>query len=248
MISNQQYDQIGKGYSVKINSTKAYTRLPTILKMTGSIKGKDVLDIACGDGYITRQLSEYNPKSLHGIDISPVMIDLAQKQEKVNPKGIQYAVGNALNLHRKNMFDIVTAVYLLDYARNKIELTKMCKSIFTSLKQGGIFAAITISPKLIPHELYINGWKTINPSGKKYFSDGDEINLISDLTNGPQIIIRCYYWSERTYKSCLELSGFRQVKFNYRLSISKEGKEKYSASYWKEIQSTTGGVSIFAVK
>jgi len=246
--NTSQYDQIGNEYSKNVNATKEYARFPTLLKMTGPVKGKNILDLGCGDGFFTRKLADLNPKSITGIDISETMINLAIEKETINPKGIKYHTGDALNLNLAEKFDIVTAVYLLDYAESEEKLYQMCSSIYKHLNRDGIMASITITPKLIPRNEFFLGWKIIHPLGKNYFSDGDPIKIVSDPCMGQEITINCFYWSKTTYEKCLEKTGFKNITWDYRLTVSENGLKIYPLQFWKEVEETTAGISLRAVK
>jgi toxoflavin synthase len=242
------YDDIGKNYVQKVSPTKEYTRIPTIFAMTGPIVGKDMLDLACGDGYQTRKFTPYHPRSLTGIDISPVMIEMARKHEQADPQGINFQVGDVMNLNLKEHFEIVSAIYLLDYTKTQKELLQMCQSIFLALKPGGIFSAITVKPSETPRDEFRYGWKVIHQLGKSYFYDGEEIHLVSDAIDSPSVTIVCYYWSKQTYESCLKQAGFKHISWYPTMEISDEGKKKYSADYWNEVRKWYGGIGIRAVK
>jgi ubiquinone/menaquinone biosynthesis C-methylase UbiE len=248
MIQTTQYDGIGREYATKVNPTKEYTRLSTILNMTGSLKDKEVLDLACGDGYFTRLLVSSNPYSITGIDLSNEMIRLAKQTETDKPLGITYCQGDALNLQLNKTFDVIIAVFLLDYAKTKNELVTMCKEIYKHLKEDGIFATITITPKLQPRETYIRGWKITNLDNRRNFFDGDKIGIFSDPAHGSSISFECYYWSEKTYLECLRSAGFKDINWQYELTVSEEGNKKYPKEYWEDAQRSTAAVGIKATK
>ena len=197
-MDKQQYDNIGQHYVQKINSSKIYALPPTLLYLSGDVTNKKVLDLACGDGYFSRILAKQHPKKIIGVDISFEMINMAKEIETKNPLGIEYIQQDVLSLSLSEKFDIITAVYLLDYASTTDELQKMIQSIYDHLEKGGIFATITITPKLLPREEYKRGWKIKNPTGEPIFHDGDKVEIISEPTDSP-LIISCYYWSQKTY-------------------------------------------------
>ena len=53
--------------------------LQPYLNAIGDLRGKSVLDLGCGFGWITKILSE-NAKEVFGVDISQEMIDIAKEQ------------------------------------------------------------------------------------------------------------------------------------------------------------------------
>ena len=157
-----QYDAVSEQYAKKINPTKQYALIPTIESMLPSLQNKSVLDLGCGDGYITRALAQLKPACIKGLDISTEMIKLANNEEQKNPLGITYQQGDILHLDLAEQFDVVTAIYLLDYASTREELDTMTRTLFHLLKEGGTFAGITVSPRIQTREEYKRGWQLLS--------------------------------------------------------------------------------------
>ena len=66
-----QYDHVAPVYhNVLENPYYPKIILPSVVKMLGDIKGKDVLDLACGDGTQTQKLQKLGAKKVVGVDIS----------------------------------------------------------------------------------------------------------------------------------------------------------------------------------
>src|SRR5262249_6468792 len=99
----------------------------TLFELLGDLKGQAVLDLACGEGYYTRQLRQRGAARVVGVDLSAGMIDLARRQEADEPLGIAYRVGDARQLQWEERFDLVVAGYLLNYAATREELLAMCR-------------------------------------------------------------------------------------------------------------------------
>ena len=75
-------------------------------------RGKKVLDVGCGTGIITKEIS--NITEVVGIDSSKEMVKLAKK------KGINCILGNALNLKfNDNSFDVVISTTVLQDIEKK---------------------------------------------------------------------------------------------------------------------------------
>src|SRR5262247_1106113 len=62
---------------------------PAFLDFVGDLRGRDVLDAGCGEGYNTRLLAGAGAR-LTGIDLSERMIELATAEERRAPLGIRY--------------------------------------------------------------------------------------------------------------------------------------------------------------
>jgi 2-polyprenyl-3-methyl-5-hydroxy-6-metoxy-1,4-benzoquinol methylase len=95
-------------------------------------KSGQVSDIACGEGNILRLLQSEGFKDLHGIDISPEQVELAQSQfpQVVCGDAIEY-----LNNHT-NQFDLITAFDILEHFY-KDEAIDFLDKIHTALRPGG---------------------------------------------------------------------------------------------------------------
>ena len=65
--------------------------LPAFIEFIGTIKGKRVLDVGCGEGYNTRAFAKLGAQ-VTGVDASASMIHLAQEEENLHPLGITYQI------------------------------------------------------------------------------------------------------------------------------------------------------------
>ena len=75
--------------------------------------GDSVLDIGCGDGFLTNALSELG-KRIVGIDTSVTGVSLAQS--RVDNASVELAVGSASDLpFKENTFDVVTLFEVIEH-------------------------------------------------------------------------------------------------------------------------------------
>ena len=110
---------------------------PAMFRMLGSVKGKRVLDLGCGEGYNARILARQGAKVV-GIDASREMIRLAREKEREEPLGIEYRVADAARLPmlEDGSFDIVVAfMSLMDIP----DLDGVLREVSRVLKKGGRF-------------------------------------------------------------------------------------------------------------
>jgi len=142
-----QYDHIGSKYDEYAQmATLKRAESYTVLRMVGPLAGKRVLDLACGFGFYTRLLKQHGAAQVIGIDISPEMVRLGREQEQAEPLGVTYQVCDATALPALGTFDLVTAIYLLNYATSTDQLLGMCRSAYDNLVPGGRFVAYTVNP------------------------------------------------------------------------------------------------------
>jgi len=110
---------------------------PATFKMIGSIRGKCVLDLSCGEGYNTRTLAKMGARVI-GVDVSEEMIELARQSERRDKLGIEYYVLDAANLKglENERFDVVTCfMALMDIERYKSAISEVARV----LKKNGRF-------------------------------------------------------------------------------------------------------------
>ena len=94
------------------------------------VKDKNVLDIACGSGYGSFELSKSNPIQVTGVDISLKSIEYAKS--KYNNRNLEYLQGDATNLpFSDNTFDVIvsfeTIEHLQDYELFVQEISRCSK-------------------------------------------------------------------------------------------------------------------------
>lgn len=97
--------------------------------------GETVIDIGSGPGFLCSQMAELvgSTGKVHGIDISPVMVERASRR---NPQPwISFAVGDATSLPEPDAsYDVVVSIQVAEYVA---DIGKFCREAFRVLKPGG---------------------------------------------------------------------------------------------------------------
>ena len=114
-----------------------FSEIPDHLKPPGDLRGRSVLDLACGEGFYTRRIKKAGADRVVGADLSEGMI--AVQQEGAEPQGIEYVVSSAETMGAVGPFDVVTAAFLLACVPCASSLADMARSIAANLKPGGRF-------------------------------------------------------------------------------------------------------------
>ena len=87
------WDEVAEDYHKTVgDSGDSYHRTfvnPVIFEILGDVQGKSVLDLACGQGYLSRILAKKGANVV-GIDISKKMLEIAQESEEADPLGVRY--------------------------------------------------------------------------------------------------------------------------------------------------------------
>jgi SAM-dependent methyltransferase len=200
----------------------------TVLGVLGELRGKSVLDVACGTGLYSRRFARLGAARVVGVDNSEGMIGYARHLEEQERLGIAYHVLDATRADTLGRFDVVTATYLLHYSPSKQVLGEMCRALYGALGPGGRLVSICMSPDI---ELADRAY--YHPYGFEMTSrgqEGDEATLSSLMPEVP-FAIQAWHWKRETYEAALREAGFRDVTW-HAPRISPEGLERFGADYW----------------
>ncbi len=94
-----------------------FTARPMVLQELAPVTGQHVLDLGCGEGYVSRLVAQAGAQSVFGIDISGEMIERAQQAARDAPCAMTFMSGNATHFQDfpRKQFDRVLAVFMLSY-------------------------------------------------------------------------------------------------------------------------------------
>jgi toxoflavin synthase len=229
----EQYDTVGTRYEqFKDSAPLPIPERHTFLKLVGDLHGQRVLDLACGAGYYTRLLKQQGAEEVTGVDISPEMVTLARQREQEHRQGIQFHVANAAELPHLGDFELVTAIYLLNYARTRDELLSMCRGAHTNLVEGGRFIAFTIEPG---YALAKSNWAKYGFEVRSETLEDERHVVQARFLTQPPADIEYFRWPASTYEWAMTRAGFRQLEWR-PFEIPPEALEKFGEEYWKDYQ------------
>lgn len=121
---------------------------PVIFRALGDVRGKSLLDLACGDGFYTRRFrAECGADPVLGVDLSPKQIQRAESIEQHESLGIDYRVADVMELRLDQRFDVVTAIHLLHYLGNAGEIASTLSRIYDLLHDDGYFVTMIANPE-----------------------------------------------------------------------------------------------------
>jgi SAM-dependent methyltransferase len=135
--------EVRQGHDV----AREFLNNPAFLALVGDLRGREVLDAGCGDGYSTRMLARTGAH-MTGVDLSARMIALAQAEERRAPLGIRYARASYtdLALFAGATFDaVVSFMALMDGPRFDLAMAEC----FRVLRPGGRLAFSITHPCFI---------------------------------------------------------------------------------------------------
>jgi ubiquinone/menaquinone biosynthesis C-methylase UbiE len=181
-----RYDAVADFYISGFDSADDTVSV-ALLNLLGPVAGLRVLDVACGHGRITRELSQRGA-DVAGIDISANLIRKAQEIEQNEPLGIRYirADVTAPGLLSDRQFDRVTCSFGLS---DIDDLDGAIAAISAALRPRGCFVFSILHPCFAGGKDVSGSW----PTAGSYYDEG--------------------YWTAQDALSTLR----RQVGANHRM-------------------------------
>jgi ubiquinone/menaquinone biosynthesis C-methylase UbiE len=137
------WDNIASWYDEHLennpDSYQAKVIAPNLLRMLSIKKGEHILDLACGQGFFTRQVQTLGA-SVVGVDLSSQLISRAREKSV----DIFYNVAPADNTKlKKESFDKVFTVLAFEDIQNVDSVIKEIKRV---LKKDGTFVLVLLHP------------------------------------------------------------------------------------------------------
>ena len=228
-----RYDQIGERYEEYANAaTMKVAERYMFLELVGALSGERVLDVACGTGYYTRILKQLGAGSVIGSDISAEMIRLAREEEAVRPLGIDYCIADGADLPDLAPCDLVTGVWLLNYAGSVTNLRRLVRDVHARLRPGGRFVSVTINPD------YDLTHANMTKYGIQVLSDdptGDPPKLVGRfMMDPPSEPVVVDHWSRDVYERAFREAGFTSLDWEpYRLPADLLAE--HGEPYWHDL-------------
>lgn len=140
----KQYNSFAKTFSENHNigensNDKNRLHFYSVLESISPDSYKEILDLACGDGYDANEYKKRN-FTVSGVDASKAMIDIAKNKYK----NIPFKVGLAENLpYKENSFDVVTSKYAIMTSNNMEPIFSEVRRV---LKKDGYFVYLATHP------------------------------------------------------------------------------------------------------
>lgn len=136
---------------------------PTLLELLGSVQGKKVLDAGCGEGYLSRMLSNLGA-AVVGVDYSKKMLEIAENRTP-NDMKIRYEHGNLeeLSFLDDRFFDLIVSNMVI---QDLSEYDKAINEMYRLLNDGGYFIFSILHPCFITPG---SGWVKSEDGEKLYW-------------------------------------------------------------------------------
>lgn len=202
------------------------------------VKGKHILDIACGEGYGSNLLAD-NAASVTAVDISTDTIIKAKKKYKKD--NLNFIVGSADSIPLENdRYDFVISFETLEHLENHEDMFLEIKRV---LKPEGILIISTPDKKKYSDDTGYN-----NPFHVKELYKADFISLIKRHFNYSSLFYQNSHFGSIIFSESTSNNSLIEYNGDYH-SISKnknnEGIYIIAMASNKDISSISLGISIF---
>ena len=217
MADQYETDEKANYYALfKKNLFLKHIEKPSIHKLLDyDLKGKRVIDLACGCGDSTKMLVDLNPEELVGVDYAETMINNAIKSSANDPRfsHIKYYVRDCMEPLNLGEFDIVYSSYLLNYGKKPDELLKFYKSMYASTKPSGLCCGLIMNVFLDRKEF--NEPERYKKYGLEYnrHENGELLDIKLFYDNKHLFDLRNWIWPSQVHEECARKAGFKKMEW-----------------------------------
>jgi SAM-dependent methyltransferase len=226
------YDGIAEEYRrAKLQPWRLHIEMFMLSDLVGDLPAKSVLDLACGEGFHTRLLRQKGAGRVVGVDLSARMVELARQEEARRPLGIEYTQHDARTLELNEIFDLVFAAYLLNYAETKEDMLAMYRAIAQHLRPGGRFVSINDNPD------YSGTTEAMRKYGFTREAvpavDGTPLAYRFFLEDGTTFEITNYHLGVATHQWASAEAGLRDLRW-HPPRVAPEALAQSGAGFWDD--------------
>ncbi len=210
-------------YLANPDSYQAQVVLPNLMRMLSVTAGERVLDLACGQGFFTKEIHKAGANVV-GADISEELVADARR----NVPGVTFyaAPASQLSFAKNNEFDAVVCVLAL---QNMEDLSAVCKEVSRVLEQKGRFLMVLNHPAF--RVLKRSSWGWDEGLGVQYrrvdgYLSGAKIEIdMHPGKSGKKVKTISYHRSLQDFSKALFAAGFALTRCEEWIShkISEPG-------------------------
>ena len=225
----QQFDAGHHEYAsfIETDPIRNFLHYPSVLRELGDLRGKRVLDIGCGDGLFSRMLAKEHGARVVGYDISPHLVDRAQKMEKESALGIEYTVADPLTFSSGEPFDDAVAVMVLPYSPDVDYIKNFFTSAERNLKASGKFVAVVFNPEFREFDK-----KVANRFFRKSKEGEVDFDFLDPADGTVKFNAKLAQFSTADYQRGADEGGFPNIEFK-SLTPSEEGLQRFGQDFWQ---------------
>lgn len=161
-----RYDDVAEFYAEGWGDDVGDTVSQTLLRLLGPVRGRTVVDLACGHGRFARELARLGAETT-GLDLSAALLGRAEAAERREPLGIRYLRADAADPGAlgEHAHDAV----LCSFGLSDIDdLDGALAAVARALRPGGVFAFSILHPCYPGGNGSSGAW----PADGRYFDEG----------------------------------------------------------------------------
>jgi SAM-dependent methyltransferase len=165
-VADARYDQIAAVYSQRPDDYSGSATV-ALLEHLGPVKGRRVLDLACGHGTIARELARRGANVV-GVDLSSALLEVARHSEETELLGVDYLHADVADpdlLTGSEPFDVVVCSFGLS---DIDDLGATIGNVARILTAGGMFAFSILHPCFPGVDQVSGSW----PVDRTYYDEG----------------------------------------------------------------------------
>jgi 2-polyprenyl-3-methyl-5-hydroxy-6-metoxy-1,4-benzoquinol methylase len=178
---------------------------PVFQKAFGSFRGKQILDVGCGDGQITNALARKGARVL-GIDKSAKWIAHCKKTYQQGSITFQCLNATQIQKLQPRKFDVVLMNMVLVNVDTAKEIQKIFQGIRKVLKPNGVLVFSDLHPACVMAGPHPDRWFTFSP-GFSYSKNGSQFKAHIRLNARHSISFLNRHWNLEFYSQCLAKNG-----------------------------------------
>jgi ubiquinone/menaquinone biosynthesis C-methylase UbiE len=188
---------------------------PTLLSVIGPVRGRRVLDLGCGNGYLSRRFARAGAEVV-AIDASPATLRFARRRERASPLGIRFEVRDAshLDAFADASFDLVVAnMSLMDIRDAEGAVREVARVLhpngrFVFSINHPCFDIDTQSMWSVEHELYEQMiWRKV-----RSYREEKEVDVPWRISESETRFTKSFHRTLATYSMYLREAGMAIVR------------------------------------
>ena len=215
---------------------------PQAVDLLGEIEDNKILEAGCGTGYVARVLAQKGAK-VFGCDKEEKMLNMAEKEEKENPLGVEYKLADITDTpYEDESFDSVLCVGVLMHSDVE-EVKGFFKEARRILRKNGFLVVSVTHPFLFtplsPSRKNGKNWVKHNSIDDKPYTESQQFEEIYYDIDGEPFTANVYHHTISTYLNSLVSSGLKIEQVNEvllekeHLLDGKFGKEYDYPAYFQ---------------
>jgi 2-polyprenyl-3-methyl-5-hydroxy-6-metoxy-1,4-benzoquinol methylase len=229
LMGKNFWNLTASAYSSDRTKSRKFILDPKLYEVLGGVKGKKVLEVACGAGSTMQYLAKKGAICT-GVDYADKIIEIAKANAAEAKVKIDYRVMDARNMRvLKKGFDVVICSVLFSHLPTSEDISKVLAQTYGLLKPEGRLLVAAPHPAF---DSYME--ERFQKMNFKYPQSGQVYDFVMKVGNRA-LKSRAYHWSLGDYYTAITRNGF-MVKNLYEPMPSSKFKKLDPDWYEKKMK------------